>query len=275
MLVSLTSVVLSQIDKIILSKVLSLEMFGYYALASVVANTLSYFIVSIFNALFPRFSQLVKTGNLLELELLYHKGCQLMSVVVFSTSSILFFFSFEILSLWINNITTVENTYLLVSILVVSRALSSLIYMPAALQYAHSWTALITNVNILSIIFFGVFSYILGGGAIAIDVAILLLIVNFIRLVVIMPIMHRRLLRDQKIKWFVYDVALPGLISAGVTWFLYLLLPNNLSRVGLLIGLIFISSIVILATLFSTKVTRNWLILNFSLIKRKAIKDKV
>ena len=76
------AVILTQLDKIILSKVLTLEAFGYYSLAWMVASGLYYVVSPIFSALFPRFSQLATLDNSQALIQLYHRSCQLMSVIL-------------------------------------------------------------------------------------------------------------------------------------------------------------------------------------------------
>ena len=46
--ISILAVILTQLDKVILSKMLSLEMFGYYTLASMVAMSLGVFLLRYF-----------------------------------------------------------------------------------------------------------------------------------------------------------------------------------------------------------------------------------
>src|SRR5205814_2258434 len=79
---TVTAVILLQMDKVILSRLLTLEMFGYYVLASAVATGLYLLIAPVFSALYPRFTQLVSLGDQDGLKQLYHDSCQLMSVVV-------------------------------------------------------------------------------------------------------------------------------------------------------------------------------------------------
>ena len=54
---SVLSVILSQMDKIVLSALLPLDLFGYYTLAGVIAGSLYRFIYPVATAIFPRFSQ--------------------------------------------------------------------------------------------------------------------------------------------------------------------------------------------------------------------------
>ncbi|MCK4823773.1 oligosaccharide flippase family protein, partial [bacterium] len=65
--ISVVSLILTQTDKIILSRMLTLEMFGYYTLATVVAQGLYVFYGPIYSALFPRFCQLISMSDHSEL----------------------------------------------------------------------------------------------------------------------------------------------------------------------------------------------------------------
>ncbi len=57
--ISISAIILTQLDKVILSKLLSLEMFGYYTLAGVVSSVVPIMLAGpIFNAVFPRFTSL-------------------------------------------------------------------------------------------------------------------------------------------------------------------------------------------------------------------------
>jgi O-antigen/teichoic acid export membrane protein len=91
--ISITAVLLTQLDKLILSKTLPLESFGYYAISGTLASGLYIFISPLFGVLFPRFSQLVAEGDRPSLLKLYHTGCQLMSVLVLPAAAVLAVFS--------------------------------------------------------------------------------------------------------------------------------------------------------------------------------------
>ena len=74
--------IFTNLDKIILSKMLTLTMFGYYTLAGVAAMSLYRLIPQSLRPVYPRFTQLVAQGDQAGLTELYHRGCQLMSVLI-------------------------------------------------------------------------------------------------------------------------------------------------------------------------------------------------
>jgi O-antigen/teichoic acid export membrane protein len=89
---SLVIVILGQLDKVILSKILSLTLFGYYSIAATAASAVSLPMAPISEAIFPKLSQLIAQRIEVQIRQLYHHACQLTSVVLFPTASVLFFF---------------------------------------------------------------------------------------------------------------------------------------------------------------------------------------
>src|SRR2546430_10595963 len=94
---------LTQIDKVILIRLVSLEMFGYYVLVGSIAMSLYLLVLPLFNALYPRLTQLVSTSDQEGLREIYQHGCQLMSVLIIPFSTLLVFYSKEVLLVWTGN----------------------------------------------------------------------------------------------------------------------------------------------------------------------------
>jgi O-antigen/teichoic acid export membrane protein len=61
--ITVCSLVITQADKVVLSKVLTLEQFGYYSLATVIATGFTAMNAPLFQALFPRFTALIAAGQ--------------------------------------------------------------------------------------------------------------------------------------------------------------------------------------------------------------------
>lgn len=110
--ITVLSIILMQLDKVILSRMLSLEMFGYYTLASVVAMTLYGFVGPVFSATYPRLTNLVALGATEEITRLYHESAQLVSVAVLPAALVVALFSKEVLLLWTRSPVTAEHTHL-------------------------------------------------------------------------------------------------------------------------------------------------------------------
>jgi O-antigen/teichoic acid export membrane protein len=257
--IAVVSVILSLMDKVILSRVLTLEKFGYYTLASTLAFSLQRLVAPIFDAAFPRFSQVVALGNEDQLKNLYHKTCQIMSVAILPVAGIIAVFSPQVLLLWTRNASTVENTYLLVSLLVTGVALNGLMNPPYALQLAHGWTKLAFYQNLVAIVILVPTTLIAVNRVGSLGAACVWVILNSGYIFVSVPIMHRKILRGNEIKWYLADVGMPlvGALSIIVIsrWFLPALLPLPWLATWLVIT--FVTSFAC-ATL-ATSLIREWL----------------
>jgi O-antigen/teichoic acid export membrane protein len=208
--IALSGIILTQMDKIILSKLLSLEMFGYYTLAGVASSVIPFLLVNpIFNALFPRFTSLVATNDDLALKILYHQSSQLMAVLVLPVACILAFFSFDILLVWTGTTTTAGIASPIVSVLVIGMALNALMTLPFALQLSHGWTSISLRINIFLIITLVPFIYYMATHYGAVGAASIWIALNVIYMIIGVPLTHRRLLRGEMGRWFVEDIVPP------------------------------------------------------------------
>jgi O-antigen/teichoic acid export membrane protein len=211
-----TSIILTQTDKIILSRMLSLKVFGYYTLAGVVAMSLCRFVAPIFSATYPRLTNLVALGDKDGIVSLYHKSAQLMSVLILPAALVVALFSKELLLLWTRSPETVAHTYMLVSILVMGTAIWGLINIPYALQLAYGWTRLNFYVNVVSVLLLVPLIIVLTKWYGAVGAASVWVVLNIGYIIFSVQIMHRRLLPTEKWRWYVEDVGRPLLAALGV-----------------------------------------------------------
>lgn len=228
---TVTLVISNQTDKIILSKVLTLDWFGYYTLASNVAAALYNLVSPISTALYPRFVQLVTLRDEAGLKQKYHRGCQLLSVLLGSAAIVLALFSAEVLELWTQDPAVAQNTYIVTSLLVVAVALDAVLHVPGSLQHAYgiSWinfgTALCfvaILIQVPAIYFMAVHYGVIGAALtkVAVQGAVIPLFVH---------IQHRHILIGEKKRWYVEDFAMPVvaalLVAAAFRWLLSSHLP--------------------------------------------------
>jgi O-antigen/teichoic acid export membrane protein len=250
---------LTQTDKLILSRMLSLEMFGYYTLAGLVAMTLYRLVGPVFSAVYPRFTQLVTLNDQQALKELYHRTCQFMSVLILPAAAVVAFFSYEILLIWTQNPTMAEKTYLLVSILVIGTSLNGLMNLPYALQLAHGWTRLTFYVNLASVIVLVPFTIFMTKEYGAVGAAIVWIVLNSGYLIITIQLMHRRLLKREKWTWYGKDIGIP-LVVAFVVAGLGRIVMNvkPLSQTMTLVMLIAVSMVTLVATSLVTQTTREF-----------------
>jgi O-antigen/teichoic acid export membrane protein len=228
--------VLTQADKLLVSKLFSLRKFGYYALAWSVANVPIIIAGCVFNVAFPRMSALVSAGDKDAISLSYHRTSQLMAVLVFPVATVLSLFSYEVLRLWTGNNETAASTAPVLSILVVGSAINAVLYLPYTLQLASGWTKLpflagIASVSILVPLMFPMTKHfgLLGAASIW-------AILNILNMLIVVPIMHRRLLPGEVWGYF-RDVGLPLISTIGIAVLGRLIFSNPASTFMTLVAL--------------------------------------
>jgi O-antigen/teichoic acid export membrane protein len=260
---ALLGIILSQLDKVILSKLLSLKMFGYYSIAATVSSVIWMIIVPYNTALFPSLVQLYEKNDMIQLRRLFHASSQWLSLILFPVSAIIVVFSSQILSLWMNDSEIVNNSYLIVSLLAFGTMLNGIVSLPANCAPAFGWPLLMTYTNlvqaflVLPLIVYMVYLFQSIGAGIA------WIIMNSTYVIFMVPVFFKRYFIEEKIEWYIKDILFPGVVAFSVCIVSWLILPNLDSPVFIFIWIVITGLVSLMATAFSLR------------IKHKAIKDHI
>ncbi len=211
--IALTAVLFTQLDKVILSKMLGLAEFGYYMLATTVVSVLYFLIMPVFNAMYPRFTALVASGETEKLADLYRLGTRLLATVLFPIAMVLAVFAEDLVSLWTGNPAIAASVAPIVTLLAIGSALHGMMYFPYALQLSYGMTRLPLTINailmvvLVPLIIFLTLSYGTLGGAMA------WLVLHVLYVMLGTWLTHRRLLKGMGGKWLFQDVGIPLVLS--------------------------------------------------------------
>jgi O-antigen/teichoic acid export membrane protein len=231
LLISFLSLLLVQVDKIIISKLIPLADYGYYTLSTTLASGLFLLAIPISQAFGPQLTRLSELENNEALINAYHLGSQLMSVVVGGTSAVLIFYSDWILLLWTGNETLKDNSSILVSVLTFGNMLNCLMWIPYQGQLAYAWTGFSIKVNALAIIILIPLIILITPLYGANGAAFIWVALNIGYIVFAIHYMHKKIFLKEKGNWYVMDVIAPitasfllvlfsRLIFSGVTsWY--------------------------------------------------------
>ena len=241
--ITVMSLLLTQIDKILLSKLLTLTQYGYYAISCSVAGTIFMFIGPIAQAWYPKFCALYASNSEVELAENYHKATQFVTVIAGSAAVVVIFFSRELLFLWTQNIELAEKASVLVSVLMLGNILNGFMMLPYQMQLAHGWTSLTMKINmglVLIIVPMTLWVTPIWG---AIGAAWVWVSINIFCIFITINFMYSRILRKEKWRWYIHDLLLPmsaAIIASGIIKYYQ---PYDLDRPSQ-VGLILLASIV-------------------------------
>jgi O-antigen/teichoic acid export membrane protein len=269
--ISLVALILTQTDKIVLSRLLTLENFGYYTLAATLAGMAVGTITgSVTGVYFPQFSQLAALEDEKSLRTIYHRSAQVMSVFLIPAMTVIGFFSFEILLLWTKNEKIAQNTWLLLTLSAIGWGLHGLMHIPYFMQLANGLTKLAFWQNVVAIILlipFMIFTTLHYG---AIGGVLTWAILNLLYVLVGMQIMHRMLLRGELKKWYLEDTGLPLIATFACALALRFLFPRTISPIYIFVGLSVMSVLVFLSSILATAQIRRMLFSKFSVLLGRA-----
>lgn len=235
---TLLGLLLTQLDKVVLSRLLSLESFGYYALAAYLAGAIQQLIVPIAQAYYPRLSQLVAAGDEETLARTYHEAAQLVTVLIAPAALLLILYGEQGLRLWTSNPDLAAATAPLLCILAAGSLLNGCMSVPYNLQLAHGWSQFAVRVNLVAVLVFVPALLWVAPRYLAVGAAWLWVALNLGYFVIGMHFMHRRLLPREKWTWYGADVLAPLGACGAVMYLLSVAMPHAMPRTAAFVWLV-------------------------------------
>jgi O-antigen/teichoic acid export membrane protein len=226
-LIVLTGLILTQLDKVLLSKLLVLDEFGIYMLATVVVSGLYALISPIFSTVNPRMSMLVANGEIERLTDLYQLSTRFLCVIVFPVSLILVVFPEELVFLWTGNLELAKGVAPILMLLAIGTSLHGVMHIPYALQLAYGLTRIPLKITLVLLIVMVPMVVVLTqwygarGGAMA------WLILQIIYVLLGTYLTHREVLKGVGRKWLLQDVGIPIVVASVVGWISHYLVQGT------------------------------------------------
>ena len=205
--VTFVSLALTQADRLVLSGTLTLAEFGNYCVAAALAAMLYRLTQPMFVAVVPRYTQLVAAGDEVELARQYHLTSQALAALLAPAAVMGCVFAEELVGAWSGDAGLTHAVVPVFQLLVVSSAIHGLMTLSYALQIAHGWTRLALYLNMGSVAVVVPLFWIWGSAYGGVGAAWAWVCLTCIYLFVGIPLTHRRLLKSEMWRWYLYDIA--------------------------------------------------------------------
>jgi O-antigen/teichoic acid export membrane protein len=151
MLISLVAALNSQMDKVIISSLLSIETLGYYMLAVSISTGLTILVSPISTAILPRFTSLFSSGHIEKVSLLFSKTSIFVAILIFSFMANMIFFAEEILYTWTGDFKLAESSAVFLPFMAVAMGALSLAFIPFNVAIANGYTKINNILGIISL----------------------------------------------------------------------------------------------------------------------------
>jgi len=259
-------VLVTQIDKLILSGILPLAEYGYFTLAVLVASGIIVVSGPISNAIMPRMANLFAEGKNEEMIQVYRNATQLVSVVAGSASIVTVFCAEPLLYAWTGEAEISKNAAITLGLYSFGNGLLAVSAFPYYLQYAlgdlrlHLIGNLITVITLVPSMAWAATNY--GG----VGAGWAWLSINLIYILAWVGYVHSKLWTGLSLTWLIKDVLciyVPVLISIA---FLFFLAPPVESRSQAFVQIVYFSLVAFCVGAASSSVGRSFL---FRLLRNK------
>lgn len=254
---TLLTLMLTQIDKLLLSKLVSLDEFGYYTLAASVAAALGFLVAPVATAVLPRMTECLARSDHRAVLATYHSASQWLAVVLIPVSLMMAAFSEPLMFAWTGDRDLAERTAPLLSVLALGTMCNGFMHVPYMAQLAHGWTGLAVRINVVAVciivpvIIWSVPKYGVMGAAWA------WLLLNAGYVLIGVHFMHRRIMCGEKWKWYFEAVIRPLLAVAIMLFLAGNLIDLPIDRLGsalVLLGILFFAIVIAVANVSSSRV---------------------
>ncbi len=268
--ITFLALLLTQIDKVLLSKLITLQAYGYYTLAATVAGGLALIAAPTTQAIYPKMVEYVAQEKKQELINLYHQGAQLISVLIAPVAMMLMIFGKDVLYLWSGDINLATKTALILLPLVIGSFLNCLVWMPYQLQLAYGWTTFGIRVNLVAVLILIPAIFLITPHYGAIGAAWVWALLNAGYVTIAMHYMYKKLIPEEKWRWYWHDVIkqlMPAItvmviVKLIITNFMY----NNMTKFVLCLFALFAA---IFAAIWQSNQIKPLMLLSINKIFRK------
>ena len=211
---TIINVILTQIDKVLLSKTLTLIMFSYYTIAITLASGISMIIVPISSLVFPQYVRLKENKDGDELKSLFHRTTQYLVILLFPLCAVLICYSKPLIFLWMKDNIIAENSYLISSLFIIGGCIHAVNTLPMNCAVAFGWPKLIFWSNLVKMVLMIPLIYFLVINYQGIGAGFSSIIINSLYLVIVIPMFFQRFFKSEIKSWYLNDIGIPFLVVA-------------------------------------------------------------
>ena len=222
---SLVWILITQVDKLILSHILPLEEYGYFTLAILIANSVTLLSNPISTAIMPRMAKLEAEGKHATVIQLYRQTTQWVCILVATTAVTLSLCAESLLQLWTHNAQLAQQAAPILVLYSIGNAILALCAFPYYLQYAKGnlrlhlignviFTILLVPITILATQYY----HTVGAGYAWLSI-------NLVTFLLWIPYIHHRLAPNLNKVWYGNDIILIVLAAISAGYITHELIP--------------------------------------------------
>ena len=275
--IALISGINIQIDKLVISKYLSMELFGYYSIASLLAQLPLMIVTPIIIAVFPILALFVSQDDQDSVVKSFHKYSFLITVIVAPIVFCIALYSIPLVTLWTGKADIAYSVDYVVKILIIGGFFLCLQLTPFYLALANGLTKINLYTGIVGLIIIIPLMIYLISHYSMIGAAIPWMIVNIGGFLVVGFYSVNKFLKGEVSYWLIWDISVPIAISIIIGLFVEIIFNNMNGEYvfigkSLIIGVLSVAFNIIIQNMKSSDYSIIDVRSFYKLVKRKILK---
>lgn len=223
--------VYTHLDKIFISKLVSLEDFGYYSIGASIAAILYKLIYPVAGAVYPRIIQHIHREEELDIIKMFHKTNQMISLLVIPAGLTLIIFAEDLIWLWSRDLQLSKNVAPITRLLSLGTMMAGLTSTSNNYQLGYGYTKILFYQNLLSSILLVPLLYLMIYYIGIQGAALVWVIINSLNLTIAQYFFFARFLTGEARNWIYKDIFRPLIVCAfilGLTKIVSISIENNI-----------------------------------------------
>lgn len=260
---SLVWVLTTQIDKLILSKILPLAEYGHFTLAVLAASGVIVISGPVSSAIMPRMAKLEAEGDHIQLISVYRKSTQLVAVIAGSASVTLLFYAEPLLWAWTGSELLAKKASPILALYGIGNGILAVSAFPYYLQYAkgdlrlHLIGSAIFLIILIPLVMWAASQF--GG----VGAGYAWLAMNLATFIIWLPFVHRKFEPGLNWLWYTEDTVIIFLSALIVGYCLSTNLPILNGRVAVVFEVMIVGMLIMLGSVLASsrarKIGMDWI----------------
>lgn len=249
-------VLITQTDKLVLSKILPLAEYGYFTLAVLVASGVMVISGPVSTAIMPRMAKLDAEGDQVQLIQIYRKSTQLVAVIAGSVSITLLFYAEPLLWAWTGDALLAKQAAPIMALYAIGNGILAISAFPYYLQYAKGDLRLHFIGNAIFVMLLIPLVIWVAGQYGGVGAGYVWFGMNLLVFVVWLPFVHRKFEPGLNSLWYGKDTVLIFLSAFIVGYCLNVNLPVVSGRGWVAVEIIVIGMLIMLVSTIASSEAR-------------------
>lgn len=264
-------VLMTQADKLILSKFLTLADYGYFSLAVLVAGGINAMTGPISTALLPRLAKVSSENQEQNFVELYRRITQLLCVVAAPVSLVVALFPQQILFAWSGDLSLASHVAPILLLYALGNGVLAISALPYYLQFAKGDLKLHVIGNIVFIFFFLPVLIVMTSKFGMLGAGYVWLGLNSVYFVLWIPLIHRKFLPNFHLTWLTKDIFMMVVPTIILGFLLKRFLDWPTERTLLILQLMMVSLLLVSFSAAQLPIARQFV--TFRWLRRPMIKE--